>query len=297
MTPLWSSGTHAHTLVPTSNAAFSVASTTGFASADRTGLLNERALAPRDRGRAAWIAWRTRWTAQNSGGSSTAAACGRGARERKAGSGHRRRPCPPQIWPPCCSRATSGTTSTSRRAPRTTGSSSPRVTPRRSSTACSAPPACSRRRSSAPTGSSAAGSRAPHAVASVGRRGNRLARPGAADRGRDGARREAARPPAVPGLGHLRRQRDGRGLDVGGRRARRLLRARQPDGDHRASSSASGRDHARLGPVLAGPPAPFGCRDRDRRPRRRADRCRLPEAESTTRKPTAIVAKTLKGKG
>ena len=61
----------------------------------------------------------------------------------------------------------------------------------------------------------------PHAGPAVGRRGDRLARPGPADRRRHRAGRQAAGPAPVPGLGPVRRQRDGRGLDVGGVRARR----------------------------------------------------------------------------
>ena len=53
---------------------------------------------------------------------------------------------------------------------------------------------------------------------------------------------------AEPRLGALRRQRDGRGLDVGGVRARRALRARQPDRDHRREpAGAARRDDGRLG--------------------------------------------------
>ena len=105
----------------------------------------------------------------------------------------------------------------------------------------------------------------------------------------------------VPHLGDLRRQRDGRGLDVGGARARRLLRARQPDRDHRRQPARPARrDDARLGPRLVLRPAARVrlARDRDRRPRRRADR-RAPTRRRSRRagKPTAIVAKTIKGKG
>ena len=96
----------------------------------------------------------------------------------------------------------------------------------------------------------------------------------------DGARRQAARPAAVPRLGDLRRQRDGRGLDVGGDRARRVLRARQPDRDHRRQPARPARrDDARLGPLLRTRDRLARvrlARDRDRRPRRRADRRRVP---------------------
>ena len=75
--------------------------------------------------------------------------------------------------------------------------------------------------------------RSPDADPAVGRRRHRLARPGPADRRRRRARRQAARPARLPRLGAVRRQRDGRGLDVGGVRARPLRPARQPDRDHR----------------------------------------------------------------
>ena len=65
----------------------------------------------------------------------------------------------------------------------------------------------------------------------------------------DRARRQGARPAAVPRLGALRRQRDGRGLDLGGLRARRPRQARQPDRDHRHQPARPARrDDARLGP-------------------------------------------------
>ena len=86
---------------------------------------------------------------------------------------------------------------------------------------------------------------------SVGRRRNRLARPGTADLGRRRARRQVPRQAAVPGLVSVRRQRDGRGLDVGGVRARRVLRAREPDRDHRREPARPARrDDARLGSQL-----------------------------------------------
>ena len=94
----------------------------------------------------------------------------------------------------------------------------------------------------------------------VGRRRHRLARPGPADRRRRRARRQAPRPAAVPRLGPVRRQRDGRGLDVGGVRAGGLRRARQPDRDHRRQPARPARpDDARLGPRrLRAPAEAFG---------------------------------------
>ena len=99
--------------------------------------------------------------------------------------------------------------------------------------------------------------------------------PGPADRRRRRARRQGARPAALPRLGALRRQRDGGGLDVGGLRARVQREARQPDGDHRRQPPrAARRDHAWLGSRLVRPPGRGLrlARDCDRRPRRRGHR-------------------------
>ena len=146
----------------------------------------------------------------------------------------------------------------------------------------------------APRGPSDAG-------AALGRRRDRLARARAPDRRRAGARRQAPRPPAVSRLGDLRRQRDGRGLDVGGDRARGVLRARQPDRDHRRQPARPARrDDARLGPLVVLRPAARVrlARDRDRRARRRADRRRVPRGGGDDRRSRPpIVAKTVKGKG
>ena len=60
------------------------------------------------------------------------------------------------------------------------------------------------------------------------------------------------------------------------------------------------RDHAGLGPRrLRAPPAGLRlARDRDRRPRRRGDRARpTPRRRRSASRPTAIVARTLKGRG
>ena len=87
------------------------------------------------------------------------------------------------------------------------------------------------------------------AAHSLGRRRDRLARPGPPDRCGNGARGEASRAPPDTGMGALRRQRDGRGLDVGGLRARRPLRARQPHCDHRREPPRPARrDDGRLEP-------------------------------------------------
>ena len=92
----------------------------------------------------------------------------------------------------------------------------------------------------------------PDAAHPADRRGDRLARPGPADRGRRGARGQAARPAPLPRVVPVRRLRDGRGLDLGGVRARRVQRARQPHGDHRRQPARpDARDDGRLGPRRA----------------------------------------------
>ena len=74
--------------------------------------------------------------------------------------------------------------------------------------------------------SSAGGSRATRRrVLPVDRRRHRLARPGPADRRRRRAGRASGSTGCPTALGAVRRLRDGRGLDVGGVRARRLTRA------------------------------------------------------------------------
>ena len=89
----------------------------------------------------------------------------------------------------------------------------------------------------------------PHAGLALGRRRQWIARTGAAHRGRRGPGRKAARPASLPGLGPVRRQRDGRGVDVGGVRARRPRGTRQPHGDRRRQPARPAwRDDARLGP-------------------------------------------------
>ena len=126
----------------------------------------------------------------------------------------------------------------------------------------------------------------PDAGAAVGRRGHRLARPGAADRRRRRARRQAPRSAALPGLGSVRRQRDGRGIDLGGVRARRIQRARQPDRDHRRQPARSDApDDARLGSRLLRRTRTRLrlARDRDRRPRRRGDRRRVRRGARTSK--------------
>ena len=89
----------------------------------------------------------------------------------------------------------------------------------------------------------------PHPGAAVGRRGHRLARPGAAGRGRGGPGRPVPRRVAVPGLGAVRRHRDGRGVDVGGAGQGRLLPPAQPHRDRRREPPRPARpDRTGLGP-------------------------------------------------
>ncbi len=129
---------------------------------------------------------------------------------------------------------------------------------------------------------------APDAGPPVGGRGDRLARPGAADRRRRRARRQAARPAPVPRVGALRRQRAGRGLDVGGLRPRVLLRAGQPDRHPRHQPArADGRDDARLGPrpLRQARRGVRLARDRDRRTRPRGDRPRVRRGARDDRPP------------
>ena len=89
----------------------------------------------------------------------------------------------------------------------------------------------------------------PHPRAAVGRRGHRLARPGAAGRGRRGPGRPVPRRTAVPGLGAVRGQRDGRGVDVGGAGQGLLLPLAQPHRDRRREPPRPARpDRTGLGP-------------------------------------------------
>ena len=88
----------------------------------------------------------------------------------------------------------------------------------------------------------------PDPGAAVGRRRHRIARPGTARRGRGGPGRPVSRRAAVPGVGAVRRQRDGRRLDVGGVRQGGLLPAGQPDRDRRREPPRPARpDRAGLG--------------------------------------------------
>ena len=99
----------------------------------------------------------------------------------------------------------------------------------------------------------------------------------------------------------LRRQRDGRGLDVGGVRARGVLRARQPDRDHRRQPARPARrDDARLGPRLLRRPR----RARSAGTRSRSTGTTSRRSTARTRRPSrrpagrpSIVARTIKGKG
>ena len=80
---------------------------------------------------------------------------------------------------------------------------------------------------------------------------------------------------AVPGVGAVRRQRDGRGLDLGGVRQGRPLRAGQPDRDRRRQPARPARpDRTGLGSGRLRAPGGGVRRPgvRDRRPRSRRDR-------------------------
>ncbi len=108
----------------------------------------------------------------------------------------------------------------------------------------------------------------PDAGPPVGRRGDRLPRPGPADQRRRRARRQAPGSASVPRVVPVRGLRDGRGLDVGGLRAGRIPRPRQPHRDHRRQPPRPDRpDDARVGPRCLPSPGQ-GLRlegDRDRR--------------------------------
>lgn len=130
------------------------------------------------------------------------------------------------------------------------GHASPSCTPR---SRRSAP---STTRNSSPSASSAAASKAiPPPAAALGRDGHRVARPGTAGRRRHRAGREAARPLRLPGVGDVRGQRTGRGLGVGGRRARRVREPRQPDRPRGREPARPARPHpARPRPRRVRPP-------------------------------------------
>ena len=115
----------------------------------------------------------------------------------------------------------------------------------------------------------------PDARPPVGRRRHGVARPGAADRRRHGHRGQEPRPAPVPRLGAVRRLRARRGLDVGGLRARRALRPGQPHRDRRREPARPARrddGRARHRRARGARASLRVARDRDRRPRHRADR-------------------------
>ncbi len=84
---------------------------------------------------------------------------------------------------------------------------------------------------------------APYPGAALGRRGHRLAGAGPARRRGRGAGRQVPRRAAVPGLGPVRRQRDGRGLHLGGPGQGLVLQAVQPDRDGRRQPARPARPH------------------------------------------------------
>ena len=95
----------------------------------------------------------------------------------------------------------------------------------------------------------------PHAGSALGRRRHRIARPGAARRRRGRAGRPLPRPASLPRVGAVRRQRDGRGLHLGGPRQGVVLRAGQPGRDRRRQPPGPARaDRAPVEPQRLRPP-------------------------------------------
>ena len=142
---------------------------------------------------------------------------------------------------------------------------------------------------------------APDAGDPVGRRRHRLARPGAADRGRDGDRRQVPRPPSLPRVRALRRQRDGRGLRSGRRSS--MPRTTRSTTSSRSSTSTGSASAARRWSAGGRPSSPsgparsVGTRSRSTGTTSRRSTSAYAEAEAQTGQPTAILARTLKGKG
>ena len=142
----------------------------------------------------------------------------------------------------------------------------------------------------------------PSAGNPLGRRRNWLARPGPAHLRRHRARRRPSRILRPPGVGALRRLRDGRGVDVGGVRARRVRAPRQPRrGRRRQPSRPAGPDPCtEVGYVLPcgarQRPAAGRCKEIDGHDLAAIDaalQLRALEADA----PAAIFARTKKGSG
>ena len=117
--------------------------------------------------------------------------------------------------------------------------------------------------------------RSSHPGAALGRRGDRLAGPGAARRRRRRAGRQVCGGTAVPGLGPVRRQRDSRRLHLGGPGQGLVLQAVQPDRHRRHQPPRPARPHrARMGHRDLPSPRDRvrGPGFRHRRARRRRDR-------------------------
>ena len=133
------------------------------------------------------------------------------------------------------------------------------------------------------------------------RRRHRLARPGPADRGRRRAGGQAARPAPVPRLVPVRRLRDGRGLDLGGVRARGASTGSTTS--PRSSTSTGSARRARrwsAGTSTATRPAPrrsAGTRSRSTATTSRRSTPRTTRRSPPPGRPTVIVARTKKGSG
>ena len=139
----------------------------------------------------------------------------------------------------------------------------------------------------------------PASAPALGRGGDRLARPGHRLRGGHGPLPQAARAEPGAGVRAVRRQRDGRGLGLGGVRARCVLRPRQP-GRHRGRELPSGSAAAPWW-VTTRPFWPAGPRpSAGRRSRSTGTTCRTStrafRLAGVTGRPTAIIARTVKGK-
>ena len=112
---------------------------------------------------------------------------------------------------------------------------------------------------------------------------------------------QAARPPAVPRLVPVRRLRDGRGLDVGVDPARRLGGPGQPR-RRSSTSTGSGRRARRCSAgtstaTYAASRRSAGTRSRSTATTSTRSRLAYEEAETIRDRPTAIVARTKKGRG
>ena len=186
---------------------------------------------------------------------------------------------------------------------RTTGSSSRRATRRRSCTRCSAPPARSRTRSCSTYrqfGSMLEGHPTP--LHPVGGRRHRLARPGAADRRRDGDRRQVPRPAARTASGcSAATARSAEGS---------IWEAFEHASHYELDNLTAIFDVNRLGQrgqtmdgweldhyARARARRSAGTRSRSTATTSRRSTRRTPRRSATTGQPTVVIARTIKGKG